>query len=456
MRKISLTSIYFFLLGSVGLALSENIQPNPEGSPEKAHPESLQGEKALQEGIAGPQTRSFELLNSLVEDALRVNPSIQEASKRWSALTKRPSQVSSLPNPELTFGSMSSGNPLPYSTIGNGPLSWASFMFMQKIPWPGKLDLKGEIAETEAERAARRYRMVTLDIIKQVKEAYFELHYLSRSFEILTRYLDLLNDFSQMAEVRYGVGEGIQADVLRSQVEISLLQERLEVLEERRESARAQMNALLNRSPDASLPGAPPVPESAVQELPFSLERLYLEAREQNPEVDAELLQIQKASLQLDLAKKELWPDFGLSVAYMQRGGSFDNMYEYRAGLEIPLYFWRKERLGVEENVEELQRARHSYQSKLQEVTFQIKDSYIGARTSYRLIRLYREGIIPQATASLDSSLSAYEVGTVDFLALVDNALTILNYELQYQEEIKDYFQNLARMERLLDVVLVR
>ncbi len=130
-------------------------------------------------------------------------------------------------------------------------------------------------------------------------------------------------------------------------------------------------------------------------------------------------------------------------------------MYEYRAGLEIPLYFWRKERLGVEENLEELEQAKHRYQSKLQDITFGIKESYIGARTSGRLIELYRRGIVPQATAALDSALSAYEVGTVDFLTLVDNALTILNYEVQYQEELRDYFQNLARLEQLLDLVLV-
>ena len=454
MREILLKSIFVSLFTSAIPTLP--AQTEQQELPGALHPESFREAEPHRQETAQPQTRSFELLNSLVEEALRVNPSIQAARKRWAASTKRPSQASSLPNPELTFGSMSSGNPLPYSTIADGPLSWGSFMFMQKIPWPGKLDLKGEIAETEAAQAAQQYRMVTLDVLRLLKEAYFELHYSSRSDEILRRYLDLLDKFSRIAGARYSLGEGIQADVLRSQVEISLLQERLEVLEERRESARARINALLNRSPDVLVPAVPPVRNASVKELPFSLERLYLMAREQNPEIDAERIEIQKASLRLDLARKDLLPDFSLSAAYVQRGGAFDSMYEYRAGLEIPLYFWRKERLGVEENVEELERARHSYRSKLQKITFQIKDSYIGARTSQRLIRLYGEGIIPQATASLDSALSAYEVDTVDFLTLVDNVLTILNYELQYQKKLRDYFQHVARLEQLLDVVLVR
>ena len=397
----------------------------------------------------------FKRLDRLVNEVLRLNPSIQAARKQWEASTKQPSQVSSLPNPDLTFESMSTANLLPYSTIGGGPLSWASFMFTQKIPWPGKLALKREIAEAEADQNAQRYRAVTLQVVRQLKEAYFDLHYNDRSTEILSSSRNLLEKFSKIAEARYSVGKGIQADVLRAQIEVSLIVERLEVLEGRRESVQARINSLLNRSPDMIIPKIDPIQKVAM-ELPFSLEKLYLMAREQNPKVETGRLEIQKASLKLDLSRKELRPNFTVSGGYFLRGGSFDNMYQYQLGLEIPLYSWRKEKLGVEQNVEEVEKSRQTYHTRLQEVTFQIKDNYIGARTSQRLIKLYRGGIIPQATASLDSALSAYEVGSVDFLTLVDNALTILNYEIQYQDEVRDFFHNLVHMEELLGQVFVR
>jgi outer membrane protein TolC len=328
-------------------------------------------------------------------------------------------------------------------------------MFKQKIPWPGKLSLKGDIAETEAAQKAQVYQAATFQIIGQLKTAYFELTYFDQATSILIRYRDLLQRLSRIAEAKYAVGGGLQADVLRSQVEISLIVERLELLGRQRERAQARINTLLNRSPDLVLPQLVPVEDTSV-ELPFSLERLYLTAREQNPEIEAERLEIQKASLQLDLSRKQFFPDLSISTTYMLRGGPFDNMYEYRLGLEIPLYFWRKERFGVEEKVEEIERSKHSYQSKLQQVTFNIKDAYIGARTAQSLIRLYRQGIIPQATASLDSALSAYEVGNIDFLNLIDNALTVLNYELRYHEETSGYFQNLVRLEESLGFVFVK
>lgn len=402
-----------------------------------------------------PPPASFELLNSFVEEALRSNPAIHAARKKWEAATKRPSQVSALPNPEVSLGSMSGGNPLPFSTIGSDPLSWASFMFTQSIPWPGKRALKGEIAEKESAQLAQAYQATTLEVVRQVKEAYFEMYWIDRGLEILQKYKGLLEKLARIAEARYSVGQGLQQDVLKSQVEISFLLERVELLRQRRESAQARLNSLLNRSPDLELNRLEEMKDLSL-ELPFSIEELYLKAREQNPEIEAERLEIQKASLELDLAKRDFFPDLTTSVAYFLRTGPFDKMYEYRVGLQIPLYFWKKERLGVEENMAQLERSRHDYQSKLQDVTFRIKDAYIAARTSQRLMELYRKGIIPQATASLDSALAGYQVGSIDFLTLINNALTILNYELQYQEELRDYFQSVARLEELLGAIWIK
>jgi outer membrane protein, heavy metal efflux system len=416
---------------------------NPPGAPAEAV-------------AAQPPDRSeeaFRMLDDLVREALRSNPSIRAARSRWTASTKRPSQVSTLPNPEFRISSMT-GNPLPYSTIGSGPLDWASFMFMQKIPWPGKLSLEGEVAEADAAVRARNYEAVTLEVVREVKEAFFRLHYIHQTQEILRRYRDLLERFARIAEARYGVGEGLMQDVLRAQVEVSLIEERLEVLAGRREGVRARINSLLNRPPEASLPDVPTFTDVSI-EVPFSLESLYLMARERNPEIDADRLEIRRASLERERARKDFLPDFTVSAGYFQRGGGFGNMYEYTVGIEIPLYWRRKESRAVEESVEALEGTRHEYQRKLQEVTYRIKDAYIGARTSRRLLDLYRTGIIPQATAALDSSLSSYQVGTVDFLTLTTNALTILTYELQYAAELRDYHENLVNLERQLGVNLV-
>ena len=430
--------------------------PPPAGPPDELDPPPREGARHSDPALDAKDSShpAFMLLDELVRDALHSNPSIRAARSRWAASTKRPSQVSTLPNPEVGFSSMTSGNALPYSTLGMGPVDWASFMFTQKIPWPGKLALEGEMAETESARQARDYQAVTLEIIREVKEAFFQIHTLDRSREILLKYRDLLDRFARISESRYGVGEGLMQDPLRAQVEISLILERLELLDVERESLEARLNALLNRPMDAPVGSLPAIDDSTI-ELPFSLDKLYLLARERNPAIAAGRLDIQQASLRLERSRKDFLPDFTVSAGYFLRGGEFRNMYEYRVGIELPLYWRRKERMAVEESVENLQGSRHEYERKLQDVAYRIKDSYIAARTSQRLLELYRGGVIPQATAALDSSISSYHVGSLDFLTLSTNALTILNYELQVQKELGDYYRSLVRLEQQLGMNLV-
>jgi outer membrane protein, heavy metal efflux system len=412
---------------------------------------------AASEPVAIPQEGSrFPALDQMVQEALRANPSILAARKRWEATTSRPDRLSALPNPELSVGSMTGGNPLPFSTIGMEPLDWTSFMFSQSIPWPGKRGLRKEVAQTEAELAAFAYRAQTLDVVRELKEAYFQLAFLDRSLSILGDYRRLLQNFTEVAETRYSVGQGLQQDVLKSHLEVSLVIERLDLLAAERDQLAANINVLMNRSPEDTLPPGRGPEEDPVLELPFPLERLYEMAREENPDLQAERLEIQRSSLELELARKEARPDFTASFGYYLRGGPFNNMYEYRVGIQIPLFFNRKERLEIEENRARLEASRYGYQSAFQDVAFRVKESWINIQTAVRLLSLYRQGIIPQARATLDSSLAAYQVGNVDYLTLINNTLTTLSYELQYQQQQRDYLQSLARLERLTGTVLVR
>jgi outer membrane protein, heavy metal efflux system len=404
---------------------------------------------------AQPEVR-FPELDEMVGEALRSNPSILAARKRWEAATSRPDRLAALPNPELSVGSMTGGNPLPFSTIGMEPLDWTSFMFSQSIPWPGKRGLRKEVAQTEAEQAAQAYRAETLEVVRDLKEAYFELAFVNTSRAVLRDYRQLLLNFSEVTEARYAVGQGIQQDVLKSQLEVSLVIERLDLLEAQGERLAARINTLMNRPPDLPLATRPGRPEEQLVELPFPLEVLYDMARDENPDLQGQKLDIQRSSLELELARIAARPDLTASFGYYLRGGPFNNMYEYRLGIEIPLFFNRKERLEIEENRARLEASRNAYRTAAQDINLQVKEVWVNLRTSARLLSLYSQGIIPQSRASLDSSLSAYQVGTVDFLTLIDNVLTTLNYEIQYQQERRNYLQSLARLERLTGTMLVR
>ena len=88
-------------------------------------------------------------------------------------------------------------------------------------------------------------------VVADVKVAYYDYWYYDKAIRTTQENRDLLTKLSQIAEARYRVGKGMQADVLRSQVEISMLLQKLTTLEQQRATAQARLNTLMARDPDA-------------------------------------------------------------------------------------------------------------------------------------------------------------------------------------------------------------
>jgi len=122
--------------------------------------------------------------------------------------------------------------------------------------------------------------------------------------------------------------------------------------------------------------------------------------------------------------------------------------------VKVPLYFWRKQRLGVEEAATRLVQTRHEYQMTSQEISFGVKDQFLMAKTSGRLLAMYEQGVIPQAAASLESALAGYQTGKVDFLTLINNLTVLLNFEMDYYRELSNQQKAVARLEEFVGVRL--
>jgi len=160
----------------------------------------------------------------------------------------------------------------------------------------------------------------------------------------------------------------------------------------------------------------------------------------------------------LKLAKKQYLPDFILGATYFNRdggNGDLDDIWQVSLGLRVPLYYWRKEKFGVREATLDVSQARENYESTKSNLLFQVKDNYITATTAEKLIELYQTGIIPQSTLSLESAISGYQVGNIDFLTLLNNLITLFNFELEYYQQVTEYQKALARIEEIAAIELI-
>ena len=406
--------------------------------------QGMQSSRAGQTTVTGsPLSAPQASLSELLEEALRINPEIRAAQKKYEGSRLRPPIASSLPDPVLSFISNNIENPIPATTLGKFDMSLAGFSFMQEIPFPGKLNLQGKMAEKEADSEWNAYQATRLQIVSQLKQAFYRWYFVHKALDVLKRNTDLLSQFSKIAAARYEVGQGIQQDVLRAQTELSLLERRRLELEQERDALVARMNTLLNKPPDSPL-GVPA--DYSKSELSVSLSELYQAVETHSPRLGQNQAKVEQNTFALNLARKDYYPDFAVEAGWASRG-RLANMWMTRVNVRLPLYFWRKQRYAVRESAQAVEQARHEYDAAKQSLLFHVKDDYLAAKTSEQLLDLYSKTLMPQATLTLESAMTSYQAGKLDFLSLVTNFQSVLGYEMEYYEQFARFHEALARLE---------
>jgi outer membrane protein TolC len=346
---------------------------------------------------------------------------------------------------------MGNAIPLPPFEIQKGdPASARVVSVTQEFPYPGKLAIKGKMANVAAEAEWWNYEQAQWNVIAEVKDAYYDLCYLHKASETVTKNKDLLEKFTRIAEASYAVGKGLQQDVLKAQVEVSKLTEQLTLLEQRRQIAEARLNSLLFREPESPV-GKPETIKP--REFTYSLTELNELALTNYPSLKAQRRKIDREQYGVELAKKEFYPDFSVGVTYFNRPG-MPEMYGVNVGVKLPVFWGQKQRPAVAEATASAAVEKQRLDSITTLLFFRIKDRFLAATTAQRLVKLYGTTIIPQSSLSLEAAIAGYEVGKVDFLTLLDNLMTLLNYELNYYEQLANVEKAIAALEPLVGVNL--
>lgn len=384
-------------------------------------------------------------LGSLVEELLRSNPELQAARKRYEAAMTRPSQESALPDPRITTGWISNGWPYPGAGLGSEPTSNIGLQFAQEIPFPGKRALKGGIAQKEADSEAQAVRAAELRLVAQLKERYYELLYIYEAVDLIYRNQELLQQMAKVAEARYSAGKAMQQDIIKAGIEVAILENRLIALEQKKLSNNAEINALLNRPPDADL-GRP----ETVSALPplASFESLRAQALGASPLLQGQRAVIDGRQLNVQSAKKAYYPDFDVMSGYYNQG-PMKPMWEFKVQINVPLYFAKKQRYGLEEAGANLVEAQRTYRSDQQMLLFRLRDRYVAAEAALKLMNLYSQQVVPQSELALQSSLASYEGDSVDFLTVLSNFNTIRDYQMNFFEQRAEYLKALSGLEEL-------
>lgn len=388
-------------------------------------------------------------LQSLIDEALRDNPDVLAAQKRYEAAQQRPRQESSLPDPTVSVGYNSNGNPLPLTGVDRYSNSYLGFSVTQAFPYPGKRRLQGEISSKEADAELEQYRAVQRNVVLRLSQAYYRFHHTFSAAEVLERNHALLQTLLRTIETRYGVGKASQQEAFKTQTQLTILETQRLQLENERRTRQAEINSILDRALDTEIP-QPPDHEFHPQS--HSLEDLETSALYTAPELRRDQKIVERSQLALNLAHKDSYPNYALTGGYYYVG-SMPPMYTFRFDMTLPVRFSRQ-RAEVAEQSQKIAEARHEYTAATQSINFQIEEAYLAADTAGKLASLYLETAIPQAQLTLQSSLNAYQNGNADFTSVFMNHIAVIEYEMGYHEQILNYDLAVTTLEALTGLTL--
>jgi len=390
-------------------------------------------------------------LSTLLDEATRNNPDILAARRGWQAATQVPSQVATPPDPQVTIQHVSVGNPRPFAGFTNSDFAYIGFGISQDLPYPGKLKLKGEAAQQDAAVGREKLEAVRRSVLQQVKDAYFQIAYVQQTLEVLDRNGKLLEQIEKIADGRYRVGEGSQQDILKAQLERTKLLREVAHHHELMDTQQAQLIKLLNRPPGSPETSTEPLVETPLR---YTSNELLEKVRSENPEVTSQQEMVKKQSLQVEIARKDRYPDFSVQYMWQHTGEQSRDYYMLSFSARIPIYRRRKLNPEMNQAVEELNRSRREYESQIQSSYFDVRNQYIAADTASQMLKIYREGLIPQALATYQAGLASYQTGTLDFESLFSTFMDVLNFDGEYWKTLMEHETALARIEQITGVPL--
>jgi len=389
-------------------------------------------------------------LADVVAEALVRNPEISAAERRADAARQRPAQERSRPDPMFSAGYQSSGSPLPGAGLGTEPTANLGVMVSQEIPYPGKLALRSAIASREADAEQPQIEAARLSVTARVKQAYYSLASAYAVGDVLARNKALLDTLLKVSENRYSVGQAAQQDVIKAQTQLSILELQEQRIAQRRATQVGALNALLNRP--TSSPLARP-DDLALVPFEYGLDALVTAAAAYAPMLQRNRVMIDRSQLAVDSARKEYKPDFALSGGYAFMG-AMPSMYEFRFDVKVPLQRARRA-AAVAEQLSSLEAARSIYDGSRLSLQGRLQEDYQMASTAARLATLYRETVLPQARLALESSMASYQTGAVDFLSVLTNFGSVLEYEMTYFDELTAFHLAVSRLEEMTGAPLV-
>ena len=388
-------------------------------------------------------------LSQLIAEAQANNPQISAADHEARAARQISPQTTTLPDPKFTYQQLSVGSPKPFAGYSNSDFAYIGIGASQELPYPGKLRLRGQVADRDADTKQVEVGVIGTGIADAVKADYLQLAYLQQTLGILHQNEVVLDGLILDATAHYQVGQGMQQDVLEAQVNRTRIVREITMHHQQMGQIQAHLKGLLNR--DQQLPDI--VTEDLTDTpLKAASNELLALVKKSNPQIQVDASAIQKQDAQVASAKREGKPDFGLGYMYQNTNRKYRDYYMLTFDVRFP----RKKRVDAEiaEAQEKLIASRETLASHLAQQLSQVQELYVQASSDEEQLKEYRDGLVPQSDATYRATLSAYASNKDHFTHVLSYFIDLLNLKLEYAQTLLDHETALAHLESLTGATL--
>ena len=383
--------------------------------------------------VSSPQTVSEYLRYAALHNA-----GLKAAFEAWKAALEQIPQAKALPDPTFT-----------YDYFIEQIETRQRVGLMQMFPWFGKIEARTDAAAAAAKAAQKRYEARKLQLFFDVKEAFYEYQYLASAIQAARENLDLMKHFEEVARAKYLTATATHPDIIRAQIQVVEMEYRLTALERAREPNVARLNAVLNRPADSPLPW--PRQEQA---MPVVVDRraLISSLKERNPELQAMGFDVEQLQREVDVAKRNFYPDIGLGVEWMEMNmGPMSADDDLMLGVQLNVPIWRRSyKAGELQARAAARRAQYEKRNTENDLTSRLARALYEYEDSGRRVDLYGKTLVPKAVELIGAGEAAYMAGTIDFLTLLDAQRTLLEYRLEHERALASRQQRLAELEMLV------
>jgi outer membrane protein TolC len=381
-------------------------------------------------------------LDDVERIALAANPEIEASARRVAVNHAHVPAAGALDDPMAMYRGW--GVPLQHPWNYNAAQNM--FSISQTFPGGGKRALRTSVAESGVNVAQAQFNEVRLEVQVRVHKAFEDLLRADDEIRIHDQHVAIARQAIEAARIRYTAGKVPQQDILKAQVALTRLAEHMIQFDHDADLARARLNTLLGRAPNSPLRATGE--HAVVDTLPQAqdLDALALQSR---PDLLAAQQAAERSHKEQALAKKAYVPDFTVSGGYMimPSGQNFRNAYMVEGSMNLPWLNHRKHDAEISEATAQTTEQDAELTALRNSAFGQIQEALVEAEASQKLARLYHDELRPQAEATLQSSVIAYENNKTDLLDLLDSQMAVVDIDLAWIQTVGDFDSRLADLE---------